>query len=100
MHSNASPVSVVLQPQTLLDIRPHNLLVLVPLLSPHARRIHVGWALIVGLRQHAHDAYQDLFNALYRRPSFRGLFVVHGVFAGCVEDGYADFAVGVHCGYR
>jgi hypothetical protein len=87
------------QPQTLAHIRPHNLLILGALLPPHARRVYISGTLVVWLRQHAHDAYQDLLNTLYGRPSFRGLFVVHGVFAGGVEDRYADFAVGVYCLY-
>jgi hypothetical protein len=86
-----------LQPQALLNIPPHDFLIFIPPLSPHPCGVHVRWTLIVRLRQHAHHAYQNLLDTLYGRPTLRGLFVVHGVVAGRVEDGDAYFAIRIHC---
>ena len=88
--SNAS------QPQTLPNICPYNLLILVALLSPHTCRIHICWTLIVRLRQHAHNTDEDLLDALNRRPALRRLLVVVRVIAWRVQDRDADFAVGIH----
>jgi hypothetical protein len=52
----ASPPHNPLQSQTLPNILPHNLLIIRPLLPPHARRIHVRRALIIRLSQHTHHA--------------------------------------------
>lgn len=58
-----------LQPQALLHISPHDFLIFISPLPPHPCRVHIRWTLIVRLRQHAHNAYQDLLNTLYGRPA-------------------------------
>lgn len=85
------------QPQALLDILPHDLLVLIPLVPPHLRSIDIRRALVVRLGQHAHHADQDLLDALDRRPALGCLLVLHRVVAGRVQDRYTDFAVVVYC---
>jgi hypothetical protein len=64
------------QTQTLPNIPSNDLLILLPLLPPHARRIHIRRTLVIRLRQHAHDAYEDLLYALYGRPALGGLLVL------------------------
>jgi hypothetical protein len=85
------------QPQALLNILPHDLLVLLPLVPPHLRSIDIRRALVVRLGQHAHHADQDLLHALDRRPALGRLLVLHRVVAGRVQDRYTDFAVVVYC---
>ena len=64
---------------------------------PHARCVNIRGRLVIGLSQHAHDADQNLFDALDGAPALRGVFVVVWVVAGWVEDGDADDAVWVYC---
>lgn len=85
------------QPQALLDILPHDLLILLPLVPPHLRGIDIRRALIVRLSQHAHHADQNLLHALDRRPALGRLLVVHRVVAGRVQDRYADLTIVVYC---
>ena len=80
------------QPQPSPHARPDHLLILAPPLPPHARRIHIRRALVVGLRQHAHHADEDLLHALDRAPPLRRLLVVVRVVAGRVQDRDADEA--------
>ena len=86
-----------LQPQALLNILPHDLLVLLPLIPPHFCGIDVRRALVVRLSQHAHNADQDFLDALDRRPALRRLLVLHRVVAGWVQDRYADLTIVVYC---
>ena len=72
------------QPQTPPHIPPHPLLILAPLLPPHLRGLHVGRAFVVRLRQHGHDADEDLLDGLDGRPPLRSVLVVVRVVARSV----------------
>lgn len=86
----------MLQSQTLLNIIPHNLLVFIPLLSPHPCGVHIRRTLVIGLRQHAHNTDEDLLDTLNGRPALGRLLVVVRVVTWWVQDRDADFAVGIH----
>jgi hypothetical protein len=92
---NSSVLHPSSQSQTLPNIPPHDLLILGPPLPPHARRIHIRWTLIIRLRKHTHHTNQNLLHALDRGPALARLFVLVRIIAGRMEDGYADFAVGI-----
>ncbi len=66
-------------------------------IPPHFGRLNVCRALVVWFCKHRHDGYQDLFHTLDGRPSFGGTLVVVWIVSGRMEDGYADFAIQVHC---
>ena len=80
------------KPQSPPNPLPHLLLILRPPLPPHLRGLHVRGALVVRLRQHAHDADEDFLYRLDGGPAFRGLLVVVRVVARRVQDGDADEA--------
>jgi hypothetical protein len=89
--SHSAPYSFPLlstpsQSQTRLNIVPDYLLIILPPLPPHLRRLHIRRALIIRLSEHAHHADQYLLHALYRRPALGGLLVVVWVVAGRVQD--------------
>jgi hypothetical protein len=91
--SNASSSS--LQPQTLPNSPPVNLLILLPILPPHPCRIHIRRTLIIRVRKHAQHTNENLLYVEYRRPALRRVFVLHGVVAGRVENRDAHFAAWV-----
>lgn len=95
--SHPSPHSHLSHAQTSPHPLPHRPLKVASPLPPHLGRLDIRGALVVGLRQHAHHADQDLLHALDRTPPLRGLFVVVRVVAGGVQDGDADEAGGVDC---
>lgn len=64
-------------------------------IPPHLGCFDIGRAFVVGLSEHGHDGYKNLFNTLNGRPPLRGAFVMVRVIARWVEDGYAYFAIGV-----
>lgn len=68
------------------DTIPHLLLILCSVVAPHFGSLNVGWALVIGLSQHAHDRDQNLLDTLNRAPSLRGMFIVIRVVARWVQD--------------
>src|SRR4051812_38426488 len=84
-----------LQPHRPPRAPPHDPLVLRPVVPPHLTRVDVGATLVVGFGEHAHDADEDLLDALDRAPALRGALVHVRVVAGGVQDGDAHGAVGV-----
>lgn len=77
------------------NILPDHLFIFLPPLPPHLRRLDVRGALIIRFSQHAHDADQDLLDALDGRPPLRGVLVVVRVVARGMQDRNADYAGGV-----
>jgi hypothetical protein len=57
--------------------------------------VDVGWGTCFGIVQQGDDGYQDRLDPLGRRPALGGEFAGHFIVAGGVEDGNAQFAVGI-----
>jgi hypothetical protein len=72
-------------------------LVLGAAIAPHLGGLDVGWALVVGLGQHAHDGDEDFLHRLDGAPPLRRVLVVVGIVAGRVQDRDAHEAAGVDC---
>lgn len=86
------------EPQPPPHALPHNALKFGSPLPPHLGGLNIGRTLVVRLREHTHDADEDLFRALDGTPALTGLFVVVGVVPRGMQDAYADLAVGVYVG--
>lgn len=84
------------QTQALPHIRLDNALILLPLLPPHTRRIHIRRALIIRLRQHTHHTNEDLLDALDRAPPLARLLILQRILAWRMQYRDADLAVGVY----
>lgn len=85
------------QPQRFFHIIPHDTLVLLAVFSPHLRCLDICRTLVIRFREHAHDADEDLLDALDRGPPLRGGFVLIRVIAGGMQNRYADATVLVDC---
>jgi len=83
------------QSQALPNIRLDPALKLRPPLPPHPRGIHIRRALIVRLRDHAHDTDQNLLHTLNRTPALGSLLVVVRVVTGRVQNRYTNNTIGV-----
>lgn len=88
------------QSQRATDAFSDLLLELWPALPPHLCGLDVGGTLVIRLREHRHDGYQDLLDALDGRPALRRALVMVRVVAGRVEDRDTHFAVRVDCTRR
>lgn len=71
------------------------LLKLCRVLSPQPGRLYIRGTLIVGARKHRDDGEQNGLRCLHGRPALRGRFVAVFIFLGRVQDGNADFTVGI-----
>lgn len=69
-------VALQLQTQTPPYISAHPCFVVCSLLTPLPRGIDVGWALVVRLGEHAHDADEDTPDGLQGRPALGGALVM------------------------
>src|ERR1700694_2932906 len=75
-HPSPATHSLTSQAQHPNDILPDTPLILRPALAPHLGRLDIRGALIIRLGQHAHDAEQDLLDALDGAPALRRVLVV------------------------
>jgi hypothetical protein len=69
------------------------LMLALPLLTQHARSLHVSRALVVGAVEETDSAEQNRLRRLNRTPAFGGSFVAVLVLLGRMEDGDAQLAV-------
>lgn len=81
--------------QALAHTPTHPLLELGRVLAPQPGCLDVGGTLVVGAGQHRDHGEQDGLGGLDGRPALGSRFVAVLVFLGRVEDGDADFAVGI-----
>lgn len=91
----STPIHGLLLTQTLPDALAHPLLELLGILPPQTRCFHVRRALVVRARQHGNHGEKDRLRGLHGRPAFCGGLIAVFVFLRGVQDGDADFAVGV-----
>ena len=62
------------------------------MIPPHLGSLNVRGAFVIGLGEHAHDADQDLLDALDGTPPLRCALIVVWIISGRVQDRYADEA--------
>ena len=82
-------------PERPADVGAHRSFEPGPVVAPLLGGVDVGGALVVWLREHAHDRHEDLFHRLHRAPPLAALLITELVLARGVEDRDAHLTVGV-----
>ena len=86
----------VLQAQSSSNPLPHHLLKVIPPLPPHLGSLNIGRTLVIRLRQHTHNADQNLLRTLNGTPPLAGGLVMIRIVSRRMQNGDAHFPVWIH----